>query len=149
MSELKSSVILNLIGTIDELNSHMGLVKALFADENARLIHCQYVENIQKKLMQLMAHISDITNCKLLFTKEDVTELEQETGKLTEKFPKLTGFVLPGKSILEAQIHIARTIARRAERLFFAVNEEQTLCPNAGEYLNKLSSYLFALSLGE
>jgi len=146
MSKFNDSALFDFIGTVDELNAHLGLVKALLIKENSQQADCQFIENIQKNLMKLMAHVSDITNSKLFFSKEDVTELEQETGKLKEKLPKLTGFVLPGKNIIEAQIHIARTIARRAERLFFAVNEEQTLCPNAGEYLNKLSSYLFILS---
>jgi cob(I)alamin adenosyltransferase len=73
-------------------------------------------------------------------------ELKKEIDILMETLPRLTGFVLPGKNIMEAQIHIARSVARRAERLFYDANEEQVLCPRAAEYLNKLSDYLFALS---
>jgi ATP:cob(I)alamin adenosyltransferase len=57
--------------------------------------------------------------------------------------------VIPGKSILEAQIHITRTVARRAERVFTALNERQPLCPKAGVFLNRLSDYLFVLSQQE
>ena len=129
-------------GTADELSSHLGLVKVMLCDKDTR----QFVEEIQTKLMKLMAHVSDNKNSAYFFSKEDVDVLEKETATISEKLPKQSGFILPGKSITEAQIHIARTVARRAERMFAAVSQEQTLCPYAASYINKLSNYLFVLS---
>jgi cob(I)alamin adenosyltransferase len=54
--------------------------------------------------------------------------------------------VIPGKDILKAQIHLARTAARKTERMFFAATEQYSLCQKAGAYLNRLSDYLFVLS---
>ena len=146
MSELKNSAVFHFIGTTDELNSHLGLVKAMLLNKNTSQAVYHFIEKIQKNLMKLMSHASDIKNDKFFFSESEVMELKKEIDILMETLPRLTGFVLPGRNIMEAQIHIARSIARRAERLFYHANEEQVLCPRAAEYLNKLSDYLFALS---
>jgi len=138
---LKDDASVNFLGTADELNSHLGLVKAVLTDEKQK----QFIEGIQKNIMKLMSHVSDITNEEYFLTDDDVVVLENETGRLDAKLPKQRQFVLPGRNAVEAQIHIARTVARRAERCFFAV-DEQRLCPQAGAYLDKLSNYLFVLS---
>jgi len=138
----KNSDVIHFWGTADELSSHLGLIKALLPDERARL----FIEVIQTKLIKLMAHVSDIENCDYFFSGEEVDVLDKETGSLSEKLPKRFQLILPGKNITEAQIHIARTVARRAERLFVAVNEKHKLCPDAAAYMNRLSDYLFVLS---
>ena len=138
----KNSVLIHFIGTADELNSHLGLVKTLLTNEDTR----RFIENIQKNLIKLMAHASDVSDEKYLFSEEEVNVLEKEIDRLSEKINEKLKFVLPGKNATEAQIHIARTVARRAERLFAAAGEEQPLCPQAGAYLNRLSDYLFVLS---
>ncbi|MDR1840291.1 MAG: cob(I)yrinic acid a,c-diamide adenosyltransferase [Treponema sp.] len=141
----KNDPIIHFIGACDELNSHLGLVKVMFSGEDARQ---SFIEEIQKKLMKLMSHACDTTNEKYFFTEDEVSVLEKEIDKLSQKLAK-HDFVLPGRNITEAQIHIARAVARRAERLFFAANEKQQLCPKAGAYLNRLSGYLFVLSQQE
>jgi len=138
----KNDILIHFIGAADELNSHLGLVKALPVGNDTR----KFVEEIQKNLMKLMSHVSDSKNEKYIFTEKEPAELEKETERLKAPLPALTQFVLPGRDVVDAQIHIARTVARRAERLFAAANEKQPLCPNAGVYLNKLSGYLFVLS---
>ena len=138
----KNDTLMHLIGAIDELNSHLGLIKTMFSGgENS-----QFIEETQKNLMKLMAHVSDTENEKYLFSNDKVDDLEKEIDKLLGKSHKQFELVLPGKNASEAHIHIARTVARRAERLFFAANENQTLCQTAGAYLNRLSDYLFVLS---
>jgi len=155
----KNAAIIHFLGTADELSSHLGLIKAMIDNVGAR----QVIEEIQIKLMKLMTHVPDRKNSKYFFSGEEVDFLIKETNRLSEKLPKQSGFILPGKSVLEAQIHIARTVARRAERMFAAVNEEYVksmealpktevleepylLCPYAASYINRLSGYLFALS---
>jgi len=138
----KNDILIHFIGTADELNSHLGLVKALPGGDDTRM----FIEEIQKNLMKLMSHASDSKNDKYIFTEKEPAGLEKETERLKSLLPAPTEFVLPGRDAVDAQIHIARTVARRAERLFAAANEKLPLCPNAGVYLNKLSGYLFVLS---
>jgi cob(I)alamin adenosyltransferase len=137
----KNSAPVHFLGAADELNSHLGLVKAMFYDKEQK----RFLEAIQKNIMKLMSHVSDISNEGYFLTENDITILENEINSLKTKLPQLTQFVLPGHSVLDAQIHIARTTARKAERRFYAVKEPQ-LCPQAGIYLNRLSDYLFILS---
>ncbi|MDR1837186.1 MAG: cob(I)yrinic acid a,c-diamide adenosyltransferase [Treponema sp.] len=138
----KNDILIHFEGTADELNSHLGLVKALLSDEEKR----QFIEKIQINLMKLMSHVSDTANEKYIFSGEEVKSLEKEIDRLSEKIKEQLELVIPGKNTTEAQIHIARTVARKAERLFFAVNENRPLSPNAGAFLNRLSDYLFVLS---
>jgi len=141
----KNAPIIHLLGTADELNSYLGLIKVMLSDENCR----QFLEEIQKNLMKLMAYVSNFKDDKYLPSNDDIETLERETKRLSEKLPEQSKFVIPGKSIIEAQIHIARTAARRTERLFAAADEEKPLNPKAGVYLNRLSDYLFILSQQE
>jgi ATP:cob(I)alamin adenosyltransferase len=138
----KNDMLIHFTGAIDELNSHLGLVKALLGGGDTG----KFVEEIQKNLMKLMSHASDSKNDKYIFTETEPAGLEKETERLKAMLPEISQFILPGRDAVEAQIHIARTVARRAERLFAAANEKQPLCPNVGVYLNKLSGYLFFLS---
>ena len=135
----KDDALVHFLGTVDELNSHLGLVKTLLPDKETR----QFLEQIQKNLMKLMSHVYNNKNEEYFFCEDDVSVLEKEIEKLKNKLPELTGFVIPGRNTTEAQIHITRTITRRAERMFIPVSEQ--LSPNAGIYLNKLSDYLFIL----
>jgi cob(I)alamin adenosyltransferase len=138
----KNDLLIHFIGTTDELNSHLGLVKALLDSGDTR----RFIEEIQKNLMKLMSHVSDSKNEIYIFTGEEPAGLEKETERLKAMLPALTQFVIPGRDAVDAQIHIARTVARRAERLFAAVIEKQSFSPNAGVFLNKLSDYLFVLT---
>ena len=141
----KNDTLMHLIGAADELNSHLGLIKSMFSNADSR----QFIEQIQTNLMKLMAHVSDNNDEKYFFTDNEVEVLEKEIDKLSENAQKRFELVLPGKNITEARIHIARTVARRTERLFVAANENQQLCRIAGAYLNRLSDYLFVLSQQE
>jgi len=156
----KDSSVINLLGTLDELNSYLGLVKAMLLSDDtwqfAWKSACNFIIKIQKNLMKLMSHISDIKNEKYFFNDTDISIIEKEIDRLLENIPKSHELIIPGKNIIEAQIQVARTVARRAERLFFAVKNDiapQSLvtppCPLAGAYLNRLSDYLFVLSQQE
>ncbi|MCL2765139.1 MAG: ATP:cob(I)alamin adenosyltransferase [Treponema sp.] len=149
----KNDNLIHFIGTADELNAHLGLVRAILANENAWQFSwahaCGFIEKIQKNLMKMMSHVSDTKNENYYFVKAEVSEINREIARLLESIPKQKKFSIPGKNIIEAQIQIARTVARRTERLYSAIYEEHSLCPNAGEYLNKLSDYLYYLSQQE
>ena len=143
----KNSAQIHFEGAADELNSRLGLVKAMITDNVVQ----DFLEDIQKTLMIIMAHVSDPLNAQYYLPKNKITVLEKEIDRLSQKLPKELQFIIPGKNILEAQIHIARTAARTAERMYVAIIEQQeslsgALCENALSYLNKLSGYLFFLS---
>ena len=149
----KNSAEINLIGTIDELNAHMGLIKAMLSHTDAWQFtwkkSCVFLERTQKNLMKLMSHISDPTNEKYFFNENDTLNIENEIDTLGKNIPNLTSLVIPGVNIIEAQIQIARTIARRVERYFFAAKKDHALNSEAGNFLNRLSDYLFVLSQQE
>jgi len=139
----KNAPIIHLEGAADELNAHLGLVKSLISDDDTR----KFIGGVQANVMKLMAHVSAPENRDFFITDSEIAVLEKKTAELSpppESYP--TGFQLPGKNAVEAQIHIARTVARRAERMFVAVNEG-SLNMNFGAYLNRLSEFLFVLSL--
>jgi ATP:cob(I)alamin adenosyltransferase len=138
----KNDAAIHFEGTADELNSHLGLIKALLSGS-------EFIEGIQRSLMKLMAHVSDPSNEQYYFSDDDVGALEREIDRLSGNLPPLSQMVVPGKNATEAHIHIARSVARRTERLFTAVNAEYPLCRNAGAYLNRLSDYLFVLARTE
>lgn len=134
---------IHFVGTLDELNSHLGLIKVQLSEEDTR----QFLHAIQTTLMKLMAHGSDNTNEKYFLSGNETQELEREIDRLSEHLPRRFQLVLPGNTAIEAQIHIARTVARRAERHFAAANAAQPMSRHAGAYLNRLADYLYVLSL--
>jgi len=149
----KNSASIHFIGAADELNCHLGLIKAMIANENTWQFLGKstgvFLERVQKNIGLIMSHVSDIKNSKFFLSPDEVVNLEKEIDRLNAYLPKQKMLVIPGRNILEAQIQIGRTIARKAERLFFAVMEEQPLRQEAGAYLNRLSDYLFVLSQQE
>jgi cob(I)alamin adenosyltransferase len=138
----KNDVVIHFEGTADELNSHLGLIKVMLQGS-------KFIEGIQANLMKLMAHVSDRANERYFLGEDEVSGLEREIDRLSASLPPLSEMVVPGKNAAEAHIHIARSVARRTERLFAAVNAEYPLCPQAGAYLNRLSDYLFVLARTE
>ena len=149
----KNSAVIHLVGTIDELNTHLGLIKAVLSHVDAWQYSwrtaCAFIEKTQKTLMKLMSHVSDSKNEKFFFDENDTAALEKEIDTLSKNVPSLTSLVIPGKNIIEAQIQLARAVARRTERYFFAVKKELALNNEAGSFLNRLSDYLFILSQQE
>ena len=142
----KYNIRLEAYGTVDELNSYLGLIIALDIDEHAKTI----LSYIQNKLFvigailatdDLMVEKPQKAPCK----PEDVTMLEQEMDKMFETLPKLKHFILPGGSQASAQIQIARTICRRAERRIVELSDSIEIEQNLMRFMNRLSDYLFVL----
>ena len=132
-------------GTIDELNSIIGkamteLDKKLFEDI------MQDLEAIQHELFDGggdLANVMKERHYKL--TEEPIAVLEERIDKLTEEAPPLKRFILPGGSPAAATLHMARTVARRAERQTVTLMREiEDVSPVVQKYLNRLSDYLFA-----
>ena len=107
----KSDDRIQLVGTIEELISHLGLVRTMMKDQD--MIH--FLEKIQGTLTAAMAGVADPYNREYKLGDERTELLEQEIDRLSGLFQEPSGMILPGKNRLSAEIDITRAVARRAE----------------------------------
>ncbi len=133
-------------GTVDEANAAIGVAR-LHA-EGAAL---EMLARIQNDLFDLGADLcTPETGRKaegaLRIVASQTERLEHEIDAMNAELKPLDSFILPGGTPLAAQLHVARTVTRRAERLVTALAEVETLNPEAVKYLNRLSDHLFVLS---
>ena len=132
-------------GTIDELISFIGLAYAELPTEEKREL-----KKIQKELFMLGAELaSDEKGLELLKDKiqvEHIEYLENLIDKYMNIAGPLTEFVIPGKNKPSATLHVARTVARRGERIMTALNDVNPLREEIKKYINRLSDTLFALA---
>ena len=130
-------------GTVDELNSYLGLLRDKAVDESAKLM----IITIQDRLFTIGSWLaSDPEKGKMQLPeilKEDITLLEEEIDKMDEELEPMRFFVLPGGHETVSFCHITRCVCRRAEHLVTELNEESKLNPLIMAYLNRLSDYLF------
>lgn len=142
----KSDLRIDCYGTVDELNSWVGLLRD--HDEIAGDKFEQLVQ-IQDRLFtmgSLFATQPSGTKMKLpLLYKEDITFLEEAIDAMNEGLPKIRRFVLPGGQKIISFCHITRTVCRRAERLAVGLNDEGEQYALAVQYLNRLSDYFYML----
>lgn len=133
-------------GTIDELNSFVGLLRSGELDNNDKL----FLIRIQNKLFNLGANLAVAktnTNIKLPdLTNEDVELLEREMDKIDATLPQLKNFVLPGGNQTVAYSHVCRSVCRRAERLIVKLSANTAVDEQIIKYINRLSDYFFQLS---
>ncbi len=134
-------------GTVDELNSAVGLVLA--AAPPAEMV--AWLERVQNELFDLGADLSvpiDDTRERLRVTDDQVAWLEGACDTVNDRLEPLRSFVLPGGTEVASRLHLARTVCRRAERLAVALSQESPVNPAALAYLNRLSDLLFILARG-
>jgi len=140
-------------GTIDELNSWLGLLR----DQDIKDSYKELLMKIQRDLFTVGAILATDPEKAILksgkerldipkISSEDITGLEKEMDRMDEKLPAMTHFILPGGHPAVSYCHIARTVCRRAERMACLLNENQPFEPEVLIYLNRLSDYLFVLS---
>jgi cob(I)alamin adenosyltransferase len=131
-------------GTVDELNSALGLVLAADCPEDVRDV----LARVQNELFDLGADLSVPLERegRLRVTRAQVEGLERDCDRFNAHLPDLKSFVLPGGGELAARLHIARAISRRAEREAVAAAGEHELNQEALVYLNRLSDLLFILA---
>jgi len=135
-------------GTVDELNSYIGLCKDLLTDKNSTAI----LHEVQDRLFTIGSALAcdpeKETKMKIPDLKEeDITLLEKEIDKMDEILPSMKSFILPGGHPTVSHLHIARCICRRAERCCVRLEAESSeVEPIITKYLNRLSDYLFVLA---
>lgn len=148
----KSSNIIELLGSLDELNAYLGLVKVYTLDG-------EYVLKINKKVFTYSSLILDIQQnifviqaeiggSKMFVSKREVSKSEKIIEEIGKILPPINSFTISGGSVVSASLDVARTLARKAERRLIIVGEEKNkkINKNTIAYMNRLSSLLFALS---
>jgi cob(I)alamin adenosyltransferase len=141
-------------GTVDELNSFVGLARttceALSAQSPQLEWLAQILKRVQHELFNLGSILAtlpeDLHPKQARITPADVEQLERDIDRCNEDLPPLRSFVLPGGTRLDAELHVCRTVCRRAERLLVALTRSQQMAPDALKYLNRLSDALFVWS---
>lgn len=152
----KSATLIEALGSIDELNAYLGIIK-VYSDIdkiilkttnskiNKKLFYSKIIEDIQQNLFIIQAELGG----SLMFvSKKELTKLENIINQVGEVLPPITSFTISGGSIISSGLDFARTLARKGERRVISVSEEgiRIINPATLAYLNRLSSVLFALS---
>lgn len=131
-------------GTVDELNSFIGLLYDHLEDPQ----HKSILRHIQDRLFTVGSHLaSDPKKSPLLpdLEAEDLQLLEDEMDRMDASLPPLKNFILPGGHVAVSHCHICRTVCRRAERMVVALNRREAVADGILQYLNRLSDYFFML----
>ena len=150
----KDSPRIEAYGTVDELNSFIGLAamscqEQASADPRVGLLSA-IIRRVQHELFNLGSILAtkpeDVHPKQARVTEGEVAQLEKEIDAMNEDLPPLRSFVLPGGTRLNAELHVCRTICRRAERLLVALSRQEQIPPESIQYLNRLSDALFVWS---
>jgi cob(I)alamin adenosyltransferase len=142
----KSHIRIESYGTVDELNSYVGLI----IDQDIAAHDKKILKEVQDRLFTIGSSLaSDPEKSRMTIpdlNMEDIELLETEMDKMNEQLPELRHFILPGGSNAISYCHIARCVCRRAERITVQLAEESTVDEKVTIYLNRLSDYLFTLA---
>jgi len=141
----KGSVRIDAYGSVDELNSVVGMAISFGLSTKGR----KYLEEVQHQLFILGADLATPATEKARIERIGVPEiqyLEEAIDELEEDLPPLKNFILPGGSHAGATLHLARTTCRRAERITVACRQEEQISDHCVTYLNRLSDFLFVLA---
>ncbi len=136
----KSCLRVEAYGTVDELDSALAMARAFCRKEDVR----QKILSLQKLLPLLMADLASLGQAPLI-KKEHAEKLERDMDEMEAALPPLTSFLTPGDSQGGAALDLARTVARRAERLFCRLAEQEEVHDTNRIFLNRISDYCFLL----
>ena len=140
-------------GTVDELNSYIGLIKDQEINDTVKVS----LLKVQNELFTLGAMLATPPEKETLKSGKErlnipkvnlnsIEFLENEIDKMDEELPQMTHFILPGGHQAVSFCHVARCVCRRAERLAVELNDQETINGDIIKYLNRLSDYLFTLA---
>ena len=144
----KNHIRIDSYGTIDELNSFLGLCIDSINDEKSKIV----LKEIQDRLFTIGSSLACDPDKEPLMRlpdlkDTDITFLEKEIDGMNEVLPVMKSFILPGGSVAVSHIHIARCVCRRAERICVAMQENELFIDvKVVQYINRLSDYLFILA---
>lgn len=142
----KSDLRIDAYGTVDELNSYLGLLR----DQEVNLERGNLLKEIQDRLFTIGADLATAPGKDKVkkpdLHAEDIALLEHEMDLMEDQLPTLTAFILPGGHPSVSFCHVARTVCRRAERIVVELASIEPVSELVIQYLNRLSDYLFVLS---
>ena len=137
-------------GTVDELNAFVGVAAVSCAEDPRLAPLAAILRRVQHELFNLGSILAtepaDVHPKQPRVTAAEIAELEREIDSMNADLPALRSFVLPGGTRLSAELHVTRTICRRAERLVVAMAREESVPPEVVPYLNRLSDAMFVWS---
>ena len=137
-------------GTVDELNAFVGLARETASGDATVAELSAIMLRVQHELFNLGSILAtlpeDVHPRQARVTEAEVSQLESEMDRANAGLPVLRSFVLPGGSRLNAELHICRTVCRRAERIVSALAREEPVPPEAVKYLNRLGDAFFVWS---
>ncbi|MDE1824391.1 MAG: cob(I)yrinic acid a,c-diamide adenosyltransferase [Candidatus Micrarchaeota archaeon] len=142
----KGDDLIEAIGCADELNSSIGIALFYIHDDQIRID----LKMVQNDLFIIGANLASLNSDKVKkakFDSESIVRLEEKVKHLGRSMPELKEFVLPGGSEGSVHLHLSRTIARRAERSVVRASANYAIDKTVLAYLNRLSSFLFVVSL--
>jgi cob(I)alamin adenosyltransferase len=150
----KDSLRIEAYGTVDELNAFTGLAVVSCEEMIGRdpklglmLVILRRVQHELFNLGSILATLpEDVHPKQARITAAEVSQLEREIDGMNEELPDLRSFVLPGGTRLNAELHVTRTVCRRAERLLIALARVEAVPPETIQYLNRLSDAMFVWS---
>lgn len=131
-------------GTIDELNSFVGLAKSVSNDPKISVI----LEKVQSDLFVVGAELATVTSkgSESRITGDDVLWLEKTSDEMEKELVPIKKFVLPNGSQLASALHVARSVCRRAERRIVTLSRKESVNPEIIRYVNRLSDMLFVMA---
>jgi cob(I)alamin adenosyltransferase len=141
----KDDLRIDTYGTVDELNSHIGLLLSSIEDESVRI----YLLLLQSRLFTLGSNLASDPEKEMIvpdITNQDVEQMEAEIDSMDVVLSPLTNFIMPSGSQAIAQAHVCRTVCRRAERLMVALSAVSKVDELLITFVNRLSDYFFVLS---
>ena len=139
----KDSIRVESYGTIDELNSYIGLCMHYINQDEKKVLY-----NIQRDLFYIGSELATKNTEKLnkVVTDNDIKNLENIIDKYMGEAKGIDSFIIPGTSLASAHLHIARTICRRAERIIISLSKIEEVNPMLIKYINRLSDALYAIA---
>ena len=146
----KDSQVFQTLGAIDELNAHLGLAREYIGKESKGM---SQLEEIQARLIDVGSHVAtprstqnEKKKAHTDFPSCHISDLECWIDEMDTKLPPLKNFILPSGGLAASQLHVARTVCRRAERELVPLFQDDLIGESTYIYINRLSDYLFMLA---
>ena len=148
----KSALLIEALGSVDELNAYLGIIK-VYSDVDKlmllsgakKILYSKLIDNMQQNLFIIQAELG---GSNMSIGKSELIKIEKVINQIGEVLPPVTSFTISGGSIISSGLDFARTLARKSERRIISVTDEKSrvISPVTIAYMNRLSSILFALS---
>ena len=144
----KSHIRIESYGTVDELNSYLGMVNDMAANEQVN----EWLREIQDRLFTIGSELATTPDKEIKMKLPDLHDadvqwLEQRIDQMNETLPEMRSFILPGGNLAASTCHVARCVCRRVERICVTMQEQNEHIPDLiVPYINRLSDFLFVLA---